>query len=190
MKIEKTPVNNMETVRKLQLKYRKLKAAFKRKFAEYVAHGQADDFIATILDDLSDESDEEIPDELVRLSQIYDHSDNISQSALLSLVDHSKYTKEMLMNVFRCSKYKIEQARRLAASSSGFVLPKQQQLTRSRLDLIKAEHFLDYLFSRGLLQDVAYGTTRIKYEDGTQQKIAHSVLIAKFSHSVSFYIQN
>ena len=135
MKIEKTPVNNMETVRKLQLKYRKLKAAFKRKFAEYVAHGQADDFIATILDDLSDESDEEIPDELVRLSQIYDHSDNISQSALLSLVDHSKYTKEMLMNVFRCSKYKIEQTRRLAASTPGFVLPKLQQLARSKLNI-------------------------------------------------------
>ena len=53
----------------------------------------------------------------------------------------------------------------------------------------KGEHFLDFIFSSGLLQDVAYGTTQITYDDGTKQRIAHSVLTAKYSHAVSFYVK-
>ena len=30
----------------------------------------------------------------------------------------------------------------------------------------KCEHFLDFILNNGLLQDVAYGTATLKYENG------------------------
>ena len=188
----KTPVANLstETARKLQRKYRKLEESFKKPFAKYITPEQERDFIENILNPTLPRPESDIPEELMRFCQIYDNSDNISKMVVLSLVDHSKYTKEFLMGIFHCTKYKIEQARKLNSSSPGLALPQHKTLTRSKLNLMKAEHFLDYIFVSGLLQDVAYGMTKIKYDNGTQQKVAHSVLTAKYSHAVMFYIEN
>ena len=38
-----------------------------------------------------------------------------------------------------------------------------------------------------LLQDVAYGVTKIKYDSREEQKIAHAILTTKFSHTVCMY---
>ena len=49
------------------------------------------------------------------------------------------------------------------------------------------KHFLEFIFSSGLLQDVAYGVTKIKYDSGEGQKIAHAILTTKFNHTVGMY---
>ena len=41
-----------------------------------------------------------------------------------------------------------------------------------------------------MLQDVAYGVTKIKYDPGEEQKIAHAILTSKFSHVTAFYIES
>ena len=51
----------------------------------------------------------------------------------------------------------------------------------------KIEHFLDFLFTRGLLQDVAYGVNKIKFDNGDEQKVANSILTMKYSHTTEFY---
>ena len=52
------------------------------------------------------------------------------------------------------------------------------------MDIGKAEHFLDFLFSSGNLQDVAYGTTKAKLQSGEEQRIALAVITSKFSHTI------
>ena len=41
-----------------------------------------------------------------------------------------------------------------------------------------------------MLQDVAYGITKIKYDSGEEQKVAHAILNTKFSHAIAFYIES
>ena len=55
-------------------------------------------------------TEKEAPEELTRMSKIYQKSDAISSLIILSLVDHDKYSKQLLMKTFGCSKYKIDQA--------------------------------------------------------------------------------
>ena len=90
------------------------------------------------------------------------------------------------MYAFNCTRYRIDKARKWRASCEGFVLPKKEQLFRQCLDLqTSSKHFLDFIFSNGLLQDVAYGMTALKYDSGDVQTIA--VLTTKFSHAIACY---
>lgn len=97
---------------------------------------------------------------------------------ILSLLDHRKYTKQFIMDTFNCSRYHVDAARKWHSCSDGLLLP----FSHSWLDLPKCEHFLDFIFTSGLLQDVAFGVTKIKYDNGDEQKIAHAILTTKFSH--------
>ena len=71
----------------------------------------------------------------------------------------------------------------------GLVLPTKVQFKRNKLHVSKCEHFLDFDLMSGLLHYVAYGVTKIKYDSGEEQKVAHTVLTTKYSHAISFYLQ-
>ena len=51
----------------------------------------------------------------------------------------------------------------------------------------KTEHFLEFFFSRGLLQDVACGVNKTKFDSGEQQKVTNAILTMKYSHTIAFY---
>ena len=85
-------------------------------------------------------------------------------------------------------KYKVDQARKLKSQANGLEIPKKVTVTRNKLNIRKCEHFLDFLFNNKLLQDVAYGVTNIKFDNGNCQKIAYAVLVTKYSHTISFYM--
>ena len=44
------------------------------------------------------------------------------------------------------------------------------------------------MFSSGLLQDVAYGVSKIKYDSGDTQTVPHTVLTTKYSHTIQLYL--
>ena len=54
----------------------------------------------------------------------------------------------------------------------------------------KVEHFIDLIFSNGLLQDVAYNVTKLNYNSGDEQTIPHVILKSKYIHTIAFYQQN
>ena len=58
---------------------------------------------------------------------------------------------------------------------------------RNKVEIGWTAHFLDSIYSSGMLQDVANGVTRIKYDNGEEEKIAHAVLTSKYSHVISMY---
>ncbi|XP_047137621.1 uncharacterized protein LOC124814116 [Hydra vulgaris] len=66
-------------------------------------------------------------------------------------------------------------------------IPEKKVFVRSSLDQTKCEHFLDFIFTSGILHDVAYGITKLKYDSGEEQKIVHAILTAKYSHAIMFY---
>ena len=58
-----------------------------------------------------------------------------------------------------------------------------------KMDLNISEHFLDFIFCNGLLQDVAYGTTKLNFSNGESQILPHAVIIAKYAHIICYYIK-
>ena len=72
--------------------------------------------------------------------------------------------------------------------ANGLEIPKKATITRNKLNTQKCEHFLDFLFNNKLLQDVAYGVINIKFDNEDCQKIAHAMLVTKYSHTNSFYL--
>ena len=129
-----------------------------------------------------------MPSDLRIFVEKYAESDSLSQMVILSLVDHKKYTKNNIMKYFPGStKHQVDKARKYQRET--FVLPAKTKHKRNKLDIRKCEHFLDFIFNSGLLQDVAYGVTNIKFYCGEEQKIAHAILTTKYSHAISFYYQ-
>ena len=68
------------------------------------------------------------------------------------------------MEIFDCTKHQIDQARKMERENSGLSIPKKEKIIRNRLPQEKIEHFLEFLFSCGLLQDVAFGVNKIKFD--------------------------
>ena len=136
----------------------------------------------------SDSEDEtEIPENLRKSWGKYQHSDREAQVVIFSLIDFSKYSHKVLMEVFCCSKYKIDKAKMLANKCKGLTLPRKGSFKRNKLNTTKIEQFLDFIFDSGLLQDVAYGINKLKYDSGNIQVLPKAIPTCKCSQLIKFY---
>ena len=184
VQVTKTPIRDLSYKLKQTIK-RKIDEATDRvveRIAESVAPTQASELI----DELYGSRD--IPTDLEPLIDPYALSDSRSKSIILSLVNHEIHSKSVIQNIFGCSKYSVEKARKLQPSVKGLIVPTKSIFHRNRLNIQKCEHFLEFLFSSGLLQDVAYGVSRIAFDSGQKQTIPHAILTAKYSHVIAFYL--
>ena len=62
--------------------------------------------------------------------------------------------------------------------------------TRNCPNIRKCEHFLDFIFSSGLLQEVAYGVHKIIFDNRNKKTVLKAILTTRYSHAIGFYIQN
>ena len=127
-----------------QKKYNGAQKKLKLKFASVAAPGQSSDFIKNVIDetDISFKEDREIPEDLKNLIQIYEKSGTLEKTVILSIVDHNKYSKDTIMKYFHCTKYKVDQARKLKSLANGLeILKKATITTRNKLNIQKCEHF-------------------------------------------------
>lgn len=166
-----------------KMKYHKLKEKLKQSFAEAAAPGQEKDFLKEVLDD-SDSSEDEIPSELENLMKKYQGCDDaLGKLVILSLVDKRKYTHDYICQLFGCSRYLVKKA---VALSETWHIPEKEKITRERLDVSKCEHFIQFVFSSGMIQDVAYGSR--KFDSGDVQDIPRAILTCKYSHAIGTYL--
>ena len=77
----------------------------------------------------------------------------------------------------------------LAEGRSKLVLPKKVLFHRNRMNIAKANHFIEFTFAGGLIQDVAYDVYKIRFESGTIQTIPNAILTSKYSHIIAFYLE-
>ena len=106
-----------DTKQRIARKFKQMEESFKIKLAESIAPGQGKEFIDEFLNNSCDRTEDEIPDELKRSLCMYNKSDTFSKLVILLLSDHSKLTKEYIINVFHCTLYRIDLARKWHASS-------------------------------------------------------------------------
>ena len=116
-------------------------------------------------------------EDLKVLTSIYAENNSSGKSIKKSLVDHQKYTKDDIIKTFNCSRYMVDKAQKLWSECVGLVIPEETKQSRiNRFPIAKVEHFLDFLFFSNLMQDVAYGVNKIKFDGGDKQKVAKSIL--------------
>ena len=82
-----------------QKKYNEVQEKLKLKFASVAAPGQSSHFIKNVIDetDISFKEDREIPEDLKNLIQIYERSDTLEKTVIISIVDHNKYNNDILL---------------------------------------------------------------------------------------------
>ena len=177
------------TKQKLQQKLMQMQKNLEKTFAEAVAPGQSEELMNNVLsNDQSGTCNEITPNDLKVHLKMYNETDSLGKLVVLSMVDHSKYTKSDIMNLFNCSKYQVDQARKHQAQPT-FTLPSKEKNVRCRSPQEKIEHFLEFLFSSGLLQDVAYGINNIRFETGEKIKVSNAILTMRYSHTINHYKQ-
>ena len=175
-------------MRALKTKYKKAKCALKERFAEAVAPGQASSLAYILSSSEEDEGTAGLSNDTAALVKVFNSSDKFGKLVALSLASKT-LTKSCIMETFDCSKRQVDNARSLQINFDGIHAPKNSKHHRFKLDMNKCEHFLDFIFNNGLLQDVAYGTATLEYDNGEKQKVPHAIVVARFKHVISYYLQ-
>ncbi|CAH0546967.1 unnamed protein product [Brassicogethes aeneus] len=154
-------------------------------FFDCVAPGQSD-FLKEKL--TKPEKNEHIPSELEHLVKCYKSCvTNESKISLLALVPTS-YRKEYIANIFGTNLYKITEARRRLSDVSSFTKMKPKVLNRFRINSEQVSHFIEWLFTSGLLKEEAYGTTNLKFESGEKMLITNTILDGVHEHVCREYL--
>ena len=111
-------VSPLESYSKSPMKYvkkkwRQAKKSFKLKYCEMVAPGQADKLAQIIPSESESELDEpKLSEEMRELLNTYDQADTEKQIIILSMVSPEHYSKTQVMELFGCTKHKVDMARK------------------------------------------------------------------------------
>ena len=108
---------------------------------------------------------------------------NNEKCVILSFVPNS-YSKTEIMKLFNCSRYLLDKAKK----ASYFQQINQSNFTKPKLDCEKTQHFIEFLFSSGAIQEVAYGTTILKFNELESQRIPKVLTVMK-SQIICMYKQ-
>ncbi len=106
--------------------------------------------------------------ELSRLITLYEEADSWFLKRQVLSVFVNDYTKARLRQLIPgLSIWSIDEARKHAAKTgAGKPFATSEPISRSRLDRTKMDHFIDFVSSPNFLQDVAYGTKKLKLSHG------------------------
>ena len=107
---------------------------------------------------------------------------------ILSIFSGSFSKEELKRLLPGITKWKIDQAR-LHAAINGKGMPSiSRPIHRTRLDPVKTDHFLDFISRPCFLQDVTYGTRKLKLDSGEQITIPNSIRTVIPSRIVKQYL--
>ena len=86
-----------------------------------------------------------------------------------------------------CSRHKVDASRKWRKTYDALRPKPIQKVYRKKVDISAAKHFVNFLFGANLLQDVAFGTTTLKYDTSERQTMPRAVLTAMKSHVIEEY---
>ena len=174
------------TMKYAKKKWKQAKKSFKLKCCEMVAPGQADKLAQIISSELESELDEpKLSEEMREHLNGYGQADTEKQRIIiLSQVSPEHYNKTHVMELFGCTKHEVDLARKWRRPYGPLQQRPEKRQFRQKLNLQQAKHFFEFLFGSNLVQDVAYGTTVIKFDSGEKQVLPHAVFTAMRNHVV------
>ena len=159
--------------------------SLKRKFSQCInvstdficdslASGQGEELKNLLLSDRNKKESAKIPVELSSLVESCKLAPSQQVRYLILSLVPLKFSKSDRMNFFVCSRYMIDQARRMKSESDPSVVVPKVSFTRNKLDFGKVKLFTEFFISNGYFQDVAYGTT-FKLDSGQEIVVPHII---------------
>ena len=92
---------------------------------------------------------------MINLLNTYDQADAEKQRIIiLSLVSPEHFSKTQVMELFECTKHKIDMARKWRRAYGPLQQRPEKRKFRQKLNLQQAKHFLEFLFGSNFMQDV------------------------------------
>ena len=184
-----TPVESASaaTVKKLTRKLSQCITASTEYICNALALGQAEALKTMLCNDNNQNSEKVIPEELFGLIDSYKSAPSQQVCFLILSLVPSKFSKTDCMEFFGCSKWMIEQVRKIKFESGPGVIATEEAFTRNTIDMSKVEHFIDFLIHNGYFQDVAYGTTKLKLDSGKEFIVPHVVRTSIKLHLIKLY---
>lgn len=174
------------TRRYLQKLYCDLQEQLTDTFAYLIAPGQEGAIKKVITAICSDEDDD--TKQLQNLKDAYlSCSDYRAKISILTLVP-AKISKLKVCEMFECKEYEIRKARQIVKVHGACAVVEPEKRIYSRMSIDKAVHYVDFLFSSGLLQEQAFGSSKIKFTSGDIQRISSTILNGVYEHAIQEYI--
>lgn len=118
----------------------------------------------------------------------YEASSWYTQQQILSLFANDYTKTELLQLVPGLTKFRIDEARKHAFQTKPGQPIEPPTITRTRLDPVRVDHFLDFISSPSFLQDVAYGTKTLKLSSGEKIDIPNVVRTVISSRLIQLYL--
>lgn len=109
-----------------------------------------------------------------------------ARTSILTLVP-KQYSKVEISGLFGCTIYEITKARSISKRYGKCEVEPKERKVYSRLSLDKCKHFINFLFTTELLQEVAYGTNNLKLDSGEKLTISNTILNGIHEHAVKEY---
>lgn len=150
-----------------------------------IAPGQEDKMKRILAKENRSESDDSI---LVHLKNAFEICCTRKARLSILMLVPKLYSKSEICDTFQCSHYEIATARRILKTYGPCAEEPQNERVYSRLSFEKAQHFIDFLFSTGLLQEVAYGTVKLKFDSGDTITVSNTILNGIYEHSIKEYL--
>ena len=147
---------------------------------EAIAPGNSKWLFQQVIEGYSSLAAENLPEQglLATLIQLYEEASSWhTRQQILSIFARDYSKTELLALVPGLTKWRVDEARRHAFHSGPGRVIEPPTLQRSRLDPSKVDHFLDFISSPLFLQDVAYGTKKLKLIPNVVRTVIGSRLI-------------
>ena len=186
--IDKLSTITISTLKRQYLSVMKGASAF---ISEAMAPGQGQDLLDLFENSTNDEDDKEPLDATMEsLLEAYRAAPNRKWKLLLLSTVPDYLSRERIQRIFDCTRYMVDKSRSLQRQNAQFDLMNPCILRRERLDKHRLEFFFDFLFSSGLIQDVAHGTTFMKFDRGEQVVVPYVVRTVMKTHIFQLYQQH
>ena len=157
---------------------------------EAIAPGNSKWLFQQVIEGYSSLAAENLPEQglLATLIQLYEEASSWhTRQPTLSIFARDYSKTELLALVPSLTKWRVDEARRHAFHSGPGRVIEPPTLQRNRLDPSKVDHFLDFISSPLFLQDVAYGTKKLKLTSGEEIEILNVVRTVIGSRLIQLY---
>ncbi|KAK3108537.1 hypothetical protein FSP39_010112 [Pinctada imbricata] len=131
-----------------------------------IAPGQSQDLLKMIVPEAEKKDNNTLKQIIVKSYE--DSDDRNTKRQLLSLIVDSNTKKELMQIIPTVTMYAIDEARKHAKQEGhGLQIPSQPVHFRQKMDNVKLDHALDFIFNPTFHQVSSFGTKEIKLDDGT-----------------------
>lgn len=156
-------------------------------YCQNVAPGQSEEFKKILLAD--EKADSMIlSDDLKNLIEVYQRCTTKKSKVGVLTIIPKEYTKKFICHHFKCTSYEITLARQIVAQYGPLAEKPSIPRVYNRLSKDKAIHFIRFLMYNGILQEVAFGTTKLKLSDGTKIVVSDTILNGLKQTAINEYI--